>query len=61
MGIHDHIELLRKLYQITKYLYIHKSEEFLITDIEKIYLFFEKKGLILKTYNLIDDKKFQLF
>jgi glyoxylase-like metal-dependent hydrolase (beta-lactamase superfamily II) len=62
-GHYDHIGAVAEI--VSKYkipFYIHKSEEFLVTDMEKnLSSFFEKKGLILKTYNLIDDKNYSFF
>jgi hydroxyacylglutathione hydrolase len=62
-GHYDHIGAVAEIVSNHKIpFYIHKSEEFLITDIEKnLSSFFEKKGLILKTYNLIDDKNSSFF
>jgi len=62
-GHYDHIGAVGQIVSNHKIpFYIHKSEEFLITDIEKnLSSFFEKNGLILKTYNLIDDKNFSFF
>jgi hydroxyacylglutathione hydrolase len=62
-GHYDHIGAVEKIVSNYKIpFYIHKSEESLITDIEKnMSSFFEKKGLLLKTYNLIDDKNSSFF
>jgi len=62
-GHYDHIGAVAEIISIHKIpFYIHKSEEFLITDMEKnMSSFFGKKGLILKTYNLIDDKNTGFF
>jgi len=62
-GHYDHIGAVAEIVSNHKIpFYIHKSEEFLITDIEKnLSSYFEKKGLILRTYNLIDDKNSRLF
>lgn len=62
-GHYDHIGAVGQIVSNHKIpFYIHKSEEFLITDQEKnLSSFFGKKGLILKTYNLINDKNFSFF
>jgi hydroxyacylglutathione hydrolase len=62
-GHYDHIGAVSKIesnYKIP--FYIHKSEESIITDMDKnLSSIFEKNGLILKTYNLIDNKNFSFF
>ena len=62
-GHYDHIGAVGQIVSNHKIpFYIHKSEEFLITDAGKnMSSIFEKKGLILKTYNLIDDKNSGFF
>ena len=62
-GHYDHIGAVAEIVSNHKVpFYIHKSEEFLITGIEKNWAsFFGKKGLLLKTYNLIDDKNSSFF
>jgi len=62
-GHYDHIGAVEKIildYKIP--FYIHKSEETLIKDAGKnMSSFLDKKGLILKIYNLIDDKNCSFF
>ncbi len=62
-GHYDHIGAVEEI--VLKYkipFYIHKSEEFLIRDAEKnMSSFLDKKGIILKIYNLIDDKNYSFF
>lgn len=59
----DHIGAVEEI--VLKYkipFYIHKSEEFLIRDAGKnMSSFLDKKGIILKIYNLIDDKNKKFF
>jgi hydroxyacylglutathione hydrolase len=62
-GHYDHIGAVGQIISNYKIpFYIHKSEEFLITDAGKnMSSIFEKKGLILETYNLIDEKSSGFF
>ncbi|MCL5072072.1 MAG: MBL fold metallo-hydrolase [Actinobacteria bacterium] len=62
-GHYDHIGAVTEIISIYKIpFYIHKSEEFLIKDPGKnMSSYLCEKGLILKTYNLIDDKNISFF
>jgi hydroxyacylglutathione hydrolase len=62
-GHYDHIGAVEEIilnYKIP--FYIHKSEESLIRDsVKNMSSFLDKKGIILKIYNLIDDKNKSFF